>query len=1028
MLKKLFKRTLDLNHPDPQTRLAALAELAELTPEESTQYREILITLAKQDPESRVRKAAIPLLQSEEILAPMLTDGDPVISQAAADALAELYLADSAWKAETPMHPLLLDSLLRLAVDSNSVLPLLDEITDRNAFVVLALNCRSPEIRLAAAKKIRDEDLLSQLEKQSRNHDKRVNRCCREGLDEIRHWRSELLGKQELLQQLIQRAEQLSLDPSTAHRQHRIESLKRAVENARRETESLEISLNEAGIAWNPEELNKLVVSLQQALNKVEATLAETAPASDDTPAAASISAPVSAASRTSDANTIFAQLLEELQQLEQAIQSQLKGETDVDPTLLRKTRSDLEARWFTLSETTPHDHALFDSFQAIIHRLLSLEEGLKSFAQLSSGFRWVLNLDVALPEPVDSLAKDDNIHLWQREKSARKAAKRIHDLFYGMRWPEAYPLPHSARLLQQKEAELQRFLQHVQTHAEALVKSAITRLDAFEKTIEDGHVDRAGALSEQIRGLLENLPGQSRTALQPRYRNAMDRLRELKDWQTFATNPKREALCTDMENLKHQNLSPADQSARIKQLRSEWQKLGAIGSRSDRELLDRFNEAAEKAFEPCRAYFKQQSELRKYNQGQRTKICDELALYLDATDWEQANWKAAQEILFRSRDEWRRFHPVERGPGRKLQTRFQKLWNSLQEKIEAEWQRNLQHKTRIVERATEALESDASTQDKIDQVKKLQADWKKVGITERRVDQRLWKQFRARCDAVFASRVEDRERLEKSQLERQQSAASLCDDFANELANSSASSADPAVLAQYRKRFGELYESSSESRPLPESVLEKKQRQTFKTLCDQYQQLLREARHLQAQNRLEELDKLDQQLSLLEARVLQQNPASSPLLEPIATQEELDAALAEIIPEPPLKAVQARLENLKNGLKDPAQLNALWHATRISRRRQAINAEILARVETPAEDQKLRLEVQVERLNQGLRQGTPPTEDPLELALTWIAASATPDNSIPSPDSADALLQAQDNQLSSYRKRFFAACRILLG
>src|SRR5262249_16833288 len=152
---------------------------------------------------------------------------------------------------------------------------------------------------------------------------------------------------------------------------------------------------------------------------------------------------------------------------------------------------------------------------------------------------------------------------------------------------------------------------------------------------------------------------------------------------------------------------------------------------------------AAEQAFVPCRAYFEEQSQRRRFNLAQRTTICDDLTLYLDKSDWTRPDWRAAERILQVARDEWRKYHPVDRSPGRKLDQRFEQRTSRLHGLIKTEWDRNIAAKQAVVAEALAVRDAGGDLRQATDQIKVLQRRWREIGITPRRVDQRLWRDFR---------------------------------------------------------------------------------------------------------------------------------------------------------------------------------------------------------------------------------------------------------------------------------------------
>ena len=85
---------------------------------------------------------------------------------------------------------------------------------------------------------------------------------------------------------------------------------------------------------------------------------------------------------------------------------------------------------------------------------------------------------------------------------------------------------------------------------------------------------------------------------------------------------------------------------------------------------------------------------------------------------------------------------------------------------MKQDWDANINAKEALVKQAEALVE-----QDNLDGIangaKTLQAQWREIGTTPRGADQKLWRRFRAACDAIFArlDNERDRQRSEQQQL-----------------------------------------------------------------------------------------------------------------------------------------------------------------------------------------------------------------------------------------------------------------------
>ncbi|WP_288075389.1 DUF349 domain-containing protein, partial [Marinobacter sp.] len=230
-----------------------------------------------------------------------------------------------------------------------------------------------------------------------------------------------------------------------------------------------------------------------------------------------------------------------------------------------------------------------------------------------------------------------------------------------------------------------------------ALADSLRQVLDKLEEALESKQLKESRQHFKAAQQLAKGLDHRHGKSLQPRMHLLGGQLRELTDWQGFATRPKQESLCEQMEYLANQPMEPEAKAERIKELQNEWRGLG--GS-SDRDLWSRFKQASDQAYEPCKAYFSAKSGLKQANLETRKTICDQLGTFLDNADWNNIDWKAAERIHQTAREEWKAAWPVEFRDNRPVQKRFDDLLKQLEAPLDTERKKNEALKQGIVERA----------------------------------------------------------------------------------------------------------------------------------------------------------------------------------------------------------------------------------------------------------------------------------------------------------------------------------------
>ena len=433
-----------------------------------------------------------------------------------------------------------------------------------------------------------------------------------------------------------------------------------------------------------------------------------------------------------------------------------------------------------------------------------------------------------------------------------------------------------------------------------ALADSLRQVLDKLEEALESKQLKESRQHFKAAQQLAKGLDHRHGKSLQPRMHLLGGQLRELTDWQGFATRPKQESLCEQMEYLANQPMEPEAKAERIKELQNEWRGLG--GS-SDRDLWSRFKQASDQAYEPCKAYFSAKSGLKQANLETRKAICDQLGTFLDNADWSSIDWKAAERIHQTAREEWKAAWPVEFRDNRPAQKRFDDLLKQLEAPLDTERKKNEALKQSIVERA-EALIEHEPLGDAMNQAKALQTEWTSIGITRHREDRKLWQAFRKACDQIFARR--DARRDEQEQLSRE------ADEKAGPILDACQSASADSSLDGLKATLSEL--DSLRNEPLS---------------ADSRDRVGQERSRLSG---LVSTRQLQEQIDTWKSWI---NSRSSSALDSELLPQHWAGLAAEV------------------GQPDPVEL--------------VIRAEILAEVPSPAEDQGRRMEIQVQRLAEGM-------------------------------------------------------------
>ena len=708
MLRKLFSRKPRLDADDPALRIAALAELGD--GEQATFAR-----VFRDDAVREVRLQALARLTRPDIVFEGL--GDDAVADAALGRI--LGLIDDDTPDAIRDHPAVQRAALARAETAEAALAMAPRITDPVVFAAALADNPRAQVRLAVAEATWNPAALTELEKITRRRDKSMHRVARDRLAVLRaasHRREEEATQTESIL-----ATAVALEQDDPHYE------------ARRDAVERDWSQHLAAMEQTDQELARFRI-VARDLNATRRRF----PARRQPPVA-----------HHPEIDVDFRALLARAESLLDAATRSLQPGADetVSADDANQSADDLAAEWNADADIKPPGDQLSGKFREVMAAVAARTRDRERARDLVPKAKEVLASDI--PDPEDP--RFDSVEAASRElRRQRDAVEGLLDRFA---WPDDLPELEEVTALKQRQRDLAVAAQRCETHADAMLEELAEKVAELRQCIEDGAVHDAVERERRLRDLLKGLP---RAKAQPFNSDLAElgaRVRELRDWRTYAQAPQREALSQQVEDLADNPLEPHEQMRTVKSLRDQWNQLGPAETRRDRDLRRRFDRAAERAFEPCRVFFKEQAERRAFNLEQREAIVAALEEFLDNNDWDHADWRGVEKILRQARNEWRDFHPVDRRAGRQTTTRFEELAGAIHARLKEEWDRNIALKEEIVAEAVEIRESGSRVTDQAEAMKGLQRRWKTVGPLPRRADQRLWKEFREQCDLVFEAR-----------------------------------------------------------------------------------------------------------------------------------------------------------------------------------------------------------------------------------------------------------------------------------
>lgn len=309
-----------------------------------------------------------------------------------------------------------------------------------------------------------------------------------------------------------------------------------------------------------------------------------------------------------------------------------------------------------------------------------------------------------------------------------------------------------------------------------------------------------------------------AQAALAPRARE----LRELDDWKRFANAAAQEELCAKTEALLKAMQAPpepvpgedghridasgdgprvdapAERGPRIdleaiaKQLReinTRWREAAEAPRGQAQALWHRYRRAYDPIQARCREFFAKQAEERGANLAAKLALCARAEALADSTDW----IKTADELRA-LQAEWQKIGPTPHDQAKAVWLRFRGACNRFftrrhedLAKRKETWAANQARKVALCERA-EALAESTEWDAAASEIRRLQNEWKTVGSVKKAKAEALWTRFRAACDRFF-ERYKQRDALAlEARVQGREAAAAAMEALAS-------ADGDPAAL-----------------------------------------------------------------------------------------------------------------------------------------------------------------------------------------------------------------------------------------
>ena len=454
-------------------------------------------------------------------------------------------------------------------------------------------------------------------------------------------------------------------------------------------------------------------------------------------------------------------------------------------------------------------------------------------------------------------------------------------------------------------------------------------------------------------------------------------RLNELRQWKDYVAAPKRIELIEEIEALIGVDEEPAALAEHIRALRQEWRTINKGIAVDVQTEAERFERAYQAAFEPCRVYFAAQAAICRANLDSRKQLLERVLAFETGIDAEQPNHPLIARVLREAPPDWRRHAPVDRDASRPVEAEFHRALDRLRARVTAWHARNAADKQALIARAQE-LTTAGDTLLAVDEVKRLQAQWKTTGPVPYAQSEALWEEFRALCNAVYERRQQAFAQQSAALELGKAQAVALCGQIEQASHESPTDrQSGQAQLREWQAAFAAIGElPRAEARALQER---------FRRAMSRYEALL-----AGLEQRAAEAVEGNVRNAARHVRAYQRAVIACATS---AEREALRTAADEFIAGVPRWPNKGTMQALRQALvrTDSAEFATADDAAReLALRTLCVHAEILSGATTPLEDAGLRREHEMQLLRQGLGQARRVDDRDWEtMRLEWLGMGA---------------------------------------
>ena len=334
-------------------------------------------------------------------------------------------------------------------------------------------------------------------------------------------------------------------------------------------------------------------------------------------------------------------------------------------------------------------------------------------------------------------------------------------------------------------EGHFHQYHSQAKQHLQANIDSAANLeaeldqlLQQLGNALDQGQLNAAGAARSKAQHVLKRLEKLATAELRQRkasYHRLLGRFSELRDWQRFGSDHVREDLISEMQQLIQSGLPAKELAHNVRDLRNKWRQLDRKGGPAPESIWNKFNGIAEQAYSPVIADQQRHQQEQQQAAQQRAEFCDLLIKEHAQVDWSTPDWPVIDKRIQEARKQWRKLGGVDSKAWKTLNQRFIDAVKPFEEQLGEVRESEKLRRERLIKQV-QRLAEEPDIDIAIQQAKAAQANWRPLVSANKQVEQRLWREFKAATDAVFARRTAIHESEQQEQQANTSAKTAICE------------------------------------------------------------------------------------------------------------------------------------------------------------------------------------------------------------------------------------------------------------